>query len=121
MKHALILALACCFLAMTGCKPDGEISGTVTYTDYYDGCIYPAGEATLYKLEVLPNGSERSVSSVRADKKGKFCFPYVEDGNWRLRAVLYKEDISYEGFSETVSVEKGHREVSTGCHLHQIK
>ena len=121
MKHHLILSIACLSLLAAGCKPDGEISGTVTYTDYYDGCIYPAGGATLYKLEVLPNGSERSVSSVGADKNGKFCFPYVEDGNWRLRAVLYKEDISYEGFSETVSVEKGRREVSTSCHLHQIK
>lgn len=121
MKYFAVSTLACIFLLMTGCKPDGEISGTATYTDYYDGCIYPAGGATLYKIEVLPNGSERSVSSVNADKNGKFCLPYVEDGNWRVRAVLYKEDISYEGFSETVSVEKGKREVSTSCHLHQIK
>ena len=116
-----MLAFTCCLLLTMGCKPDGEISGTLTYTDYYDGCIYPANGATLYKLEVLPNGSERSVSSVGADQNGKFCFTYVEDGNWRIRAVLYKEDISYEGYSETVSIEKGHREVSTSCHLHQIK
>lgn len=121
MKHLSATVIVCCFLLTAGCKPDGEISGTATYTDYYDGCEYPANGATLYKIEKLSNGSDRTVSSVSADKNGKFCFPYVEDGNWRLRAVLYKEDISYEGFSEDFNVEKGRRKVSVGCHLQQVK
>lgn len=121
MKGLVIIVLSCFFFGMIGCKPDGEISGVATYTDYYDGCIYPAAGATLYKMEVLSGGSRRSVSSVSADKNGKFCFPYVEDGDWCVRAVMYKEDVSYEGYSETVCVEKGRREVSTGCHLHQVE
>lgn len=98
----LLLALLC-----TACKPNGEISGTVTYTDYYDGCVYPAGNTLLYKIEVLSNGTERMVSSVTAGADGSFRFDYVKAGNWKISASLNKEDVIYAASSPTLSIDKG--------------
>ena len=105
---------------MTACNPKGEISGTATYTDYYDGCTYPAAGATLHKVSILPNGTERNVSSVMAGSDGTFHFEYVEDGDWYIKATMNKEDVIYEGRSANLSIEKGST-ASTSCHLHFSK
>lgn len=117
-KHIRPYLMPClaCILLMSACKPKGEISGTATYTDYYDGCTYPAAGATLHKVSVLPNGTERNVSSVKAGTDGTFLFEYVENGDWCIRATLNKEDVIYEGRSESFSVDKGGH-ANTACHL----
>ena len=115
----LLPCLACCIL-LAACKPDGEICGTATYTDYYDSCDYPAGGAILYKVALQSNGSERTVSSVTANADGTFRFQYVENGDWYIRATLNKEDVIYEGRSANLSIEKGST-ASTSCHLHFSK
>ena len=100
-----LLSLSC--LLLTSCKPDGEISGTVTYTDYYDGCTYPAGSVKIVKVQLLGGGREKAVSSAFSNHDGKFSFPNVEDGTWLLRATLNKEDVQYEGVSETLYIDDG--------------
>ena len=105
-----------CILLMSACKPKGEISGTATYTDYYDGCTYPAAGATLHKVSILPNGTERNVSSVKAGDDGTFHFEYVEDGDWYIKATMNKEDVIYEGRSESFSVDRGGH-AHTTCQL----
>ncbi len=115
----LLPCIASCIL-LAACNPKGEISGTATYTDYYDGCTYPAAGATLHKVSILPNGTERNVSSVKAGDDGTFHFEYVEDGDWYIRATLNKEDVIYEGRSESFSVDKGSH-ARTSCHMTQSK
>ena len=113
--HTYLLPAACCIL-LAACNPKGEISGTATYTDYYDGCTYPAAGATLHKVSILPNGTERNVSSVKAGDDGTFHFEYVEDGDWYIKATMNKEDVIYEGRSESFSVDRGGH-AHTTCQL----
>lgn len=106
MKYLCCLLFASCLL-LPACKPDGEISGTVSYTDYYDGCSYPAGSTKIVKVQLLGGDREKAVSTVVSNNNGKFSFENVEDGTWLLRATLKKEDVIYEGVSETLYVDKG--------------
>ncbi|MBQ2488207.1 MAG: hypothetical protein II525_00135 [Bacteroidales bacterium] len=114
--HPYLLPCLACLLMLTACNPKGEISGTATYTDYYDGCTYPAAGATLHKVSILPNGTERNVSSVKAGDDGTFHFEYVEDGDWYIKATMNKEDVIYEGRSESFSVDRGGH-AHTTCQL----
>lgn len=107
LKRLCILILTACSILLAACNPKGEISGTVTYTDYYDGCVYPAANTLLYKIEVLSNGTERMVSSVKAGTDGSFRFDYVKAGNWKISASLNKEDVIYAASSSTLSLDKG--------------
>ena len=111
-----LLPCLACILLLAACNPKGEISGTATYTDYYDGCSYPAARATLHKVSLQPNGTERIISSVTAGNDGTFHFEYVKDGDWYLKATLNKEDVIYEGRSEKFSVDNGGH-ARTNCHL----
>lgn len=111
----LLPCIACCFL-LAACKPDGEISGKVTYTDYYDSCTYPAGNAQIYRIECMSNGTERTVSTVTATNDGTFIFQNVKEGDWVIRAKLNKEDVIYEGRSEPFYLEKD-KSVTVNCHI----
>ena len=111
-----LLPCLACILLLTACNPKGEISGTATYTDYYDGCSYPAGGALLYRVERMSNGTERTVSTVTATNDGTYIFQNVKDGDWVIRAKLNKEDVIYEGRSEPFYLEKD-KSVTINCHL----
>ena len=94
-------------LLIAACKPEGEIDGTILYTDYYDGCDYPAGSATIHRVQLLGGGVEKNVTTTFSDHNGAFTFHHVEDGTWLLRATLKKEDVLYEAVSETLYVNDG--------------
>ena len=108
-KYLLVRITVCMLfpLLLAACKPEGEIEGTIRYTDYYDGCDYPAGSTIIHRVQLLNGGVEKNVTTTTSDHNGNFTFHHVEDGAWLLRATLKKEDVLYEAVSETLFVDDG--------------
>ena len=112
MNRAYIISSFFCIffllvgLLFVGCKKDGEIYGTLSYTDYYDNCVYPAGSAQVYRVRLLNGGVEKNVSSATTDYKGNFSFKQVESGTWLLKSVYRKEDVEYRGISDTIYIKE---------------
>ncbi len=117
MKTRLFCLLIFCLLSITACKPDGGINGKVTYTDYYDGCDYPAASTLVYSIHQLSNGKQQNKDVVTSDKYGHFEFKHVADGDWIIKAKLNREDVVYEGVSETLHISDGEI-INTQLHLH---
>lgn len=90
MKKLVIALLACCTVAMYGCKKEEEvkdqntIKGVVTFYDADQEETYPAKGAIV---RIHNDKAEAYVKQIKAASDGSYSFTELKDGSYQISAI----------------------------------
>ena len=95
MKRLVIVMLACCTVALMGCKKEevkdkNTIKGVISF---YDADLEETHPAKAAVVRIHNDKAEAYVSEVTADANGAYSFTNLKDGKYQISAIHTEKEL----------------------------